>query len=37
MQHGVYSALYSVTVYLVQGYYVSGLYLFKGCGVQAIM
>ena len=32
---GFTSALYSVTVYLVQGHYVSGLYLFQGCGVQA--
>ena len=34
---GFTSALYSVTVYLVRDYYVRGLYLFEGCGVQVVM
>ena len=34
---GFTSALYSVTVYLVQGHYVRGLLLFEGCGVQLVI
>ena len=31
---GFTCALHSVTVYLVRGHYVRGLYLFEGCGVE---